>query len=71
MSVQQIRDYYGVPAKVRGRVQYTHGPDESYFGTITGTRGSYLLIRLDHQVQSSPYHPTWKLYYLDAGHPAS
>lgn len=69
MSIQWIRDHYGVPAKVRGRVEYTPcegSADKAYFGTITGTRGPHVLVRLDHAVVSRPFHPTWQLRYLDA-----
>ena len=65
MSIQRIREYYGVPAKVRGRVEYTGGK-EPCLGTITGARGAKLLIRLDHQVRASVYHPTWEIRYLEA-----
>lgn len=69
MSIQWIRDSYSVPAKVRGRVEYTDGAGNVYSGTITGTRGPHLLIRLDHQVRSAPYHPTWNIRYLDGEAP--
>lgn len=63
MGIQWLRDTYGVPAKVRGRVEYTAG-DKPYLGTITGTRGPHLLVRLDHAVVSRPFHPTWHIRYL-------
>lgn len=66
MSIQWIRDNYAVPAKVRGRVEYTGFKGKAYQGTITGTRGPHLLVRLDHAVVSSPYHPTWEMRYLPA-----
>lgn len=69
MSMQWIRDHYGVPAKQGGRVEYTPcegSKDEAgKFGTITGTSGPHLLIRLDGQKNALPYHPTWQLRYLD------
>ena len=64
MSIQWIRENYAVPAKVRGRVEYT-GHGKPYQGTITGTRGPHILVRLDHAVVSRPFHPTWCIRYLD------
>ena len=70
MSIQWIRDHYGVPAKRGGRVEYlpwegsTDAPGRC--GTITGASGPHLLIRLDGERHSRPYHPTWQLKYLDA-----
>ena len=66
MSMDYIRQAYGVPAKEGGRVKYTgDGKAGPQLGTITGARGCYLLIRLDGEDRSEPYHPTWKLEYLD------
>lgn len=71
MSMAWVRENYGVPAKRGGRVEYTSregSPDTVIrFGTITGTRGPHLLVRLDGQKDSRPYHPTWQLRYLDGG----
>lgn len=64
MSMQYIRDRYNVPAKRFGRVVYS-GNKKDEPGVITGTRGTYLLIRLDSQTVSLPYHPTFALRYLD------
>lgn len=65
MNMQWIRETYGVPAKRGGRVEYTGG-SQSRCGTITGTGGCGILIRLDGDKYSLPFHPTWKLRYLDA-----
>ena len=68
MSIQYIRDHYGVPAKVRGRVKIVpvEGAKDrrEFCVTITGTRGAHLLVRLDHAVVSRPYHPFWQIEYL-------
>lgn len=64
MSLDYIRKRYGVPAKRFGRVEYT-GQGKPALGTITGARGARLLIRLDGQKNSFPYHPTWELSYLE------
>lgn len=70
MSMDWIRSHYGVPAKRGGRVEYTscEGSKDAAgkLGIITGTRGPYLLVRLDGYKHSSSYHPTWQLRYLDA-----
>ena len=63
MSIEYIRRTYDVDARVGGRVIYRGGA-EPMQGTITGTSSGHLLIRLDGQKHSNPYHPTWKLEYL-------
>jgi len=63
MGVETVRRLYGVPAKVGGRVEYT-GQGRPELGTITGTIGAHLLIRLDGKKHSLPFHPTWELRYL-------
>lgn len=68
MSLDWIRKYYGVPAKRGGRVEYT-GSGDTELGTITGTSGPHLSIRLDGRKNALPFHPTWKLRYLEAGSP--
>lgn len=69
--MEWIRSQYGVPAKRGGRVEYTpcEGSKDApgKRGTITGANGGHLLIRLDGEKHSRPYHPTWQLRYLDAG----
>jgi hypothetical protein len=58
-----IYEYYGVPAKVGGRVLHTHNGRQ---GTIKGARGQYLLIQLDGDDSPGVYHPTWEMEYLDS-----
>lgn len=66
MSMDYIRRTYGVPAQVGGRVRYTgDGDDKPQLGTITSASGAHLNIRLDGQKHALPFHPTWKLEYLD------
>ena len=65
MTLAYIRKAYGVPAKRGGRVEYT-GEGRSEFGTIAGARGAHLSIRLDGVKHTLPFHPTWKLKYLNA-----
>lgn len=65
MSLEWIRKYYGVPARRGGRVEYTGGGGNE-LGTIFGTSGPHLRIRLDGKKHSTPFHPTWELRYLEA-----
>lgn len=64
MSLKYIRDNYHVPAKRGGRVIYDDS-DGPRMGTITCAYGARLGIRLDGEKNSQPYHPTWKLRYLE------
>lgn len=61
MSLKYIRDHYGVPAKRGGRVRY-NGKIE---GTITGSDGARLRVRMDGDRFSLKYYPTWDMEYLD------
>lgn len=70
MSIAYVRKAYGVPAKCGGRVSYT-GEGRSKLGTITGARGGHLRVRLDGIKHSMPFHPTWRLQYLDPSLPAA
>ncbi len=63
MSMAYIRQSYNVPAKRGGRVLYTHATPHRQ-GTITGSRGARLRIRLDGDTDPGIYHPTWELTYL-------
>lgn len=64
MTIAYIRKTYNVPARRGGRIEYCGGKKPE-LGTITVARGAYLLIRLDGQKASFPYHPTWSIRYLD------
>lgn len=67
MSMEFIRNTYGVPAMRGGRVEYTGGETPKR-GTITSTNGAYLCVRIDGLKHSAHFHPTWKLNYLSATH---
>ena len=57
-----IRNYYGVPAKRGARIYYTHAKK---YGTIVGSKGAYLRIRMDGEGGAGGlYHPTWCIQYL-------
>ena len=63
MTMEYIRQTYGVPAAGGARVTYSGGPMVQH-GTIMGTKGKYLRIRLDGEARPMNFHPTWKLEYL-------
>ena len=65
MSMDYIRKTYGVPATVGGRVNWCGGR-HPVPGTITGSKGAYLMIRLDGLQHAMPYHPDWFIEYLTA-----
>ncbi|MEM9597413.1 MAG: hypothetical protein AAGD06_24300 [Acidobacteriota bacterium] len=50
MSLEYIRNYYRVPAHRGVRVTYDGRP-----GVVTG---SHVLVRLDGESASKPYHPS-------------
>ena len=60
-----IRQTYGVPAKRGARVEYT-GEISPTIGTVTGSEGARLRIRMDGEPHTGIYHPTWELRYLPA-----
>lgn len=47
-----IREYYGVPAEPGAKVEYNGKP-----GTVTGTHGPHVKVRLEWQTHSHCYHP--------------
>lgn len=55
-----IKDYYGVPAKRGAKIEYNGKP-----GTVTGTHGPHVKVRLEGQKHSNCYHPT-DLKWLEA-----
>ncbi|SNR99859.1 hypothetical protein SAMN04488503_2262 [Humidesulfovibrio mexicanus] len=63
MSLEYIRNTYGVPAYKDVRVRYT-GSDGPQEGIIVGALNGYVEIKLDGQLQARPYHPTYGLEYL-------
>ena len=67
MSLDYIAKAYGVPAKRGQRVRYTGDKGPKGWvreGTITGANGAHLLIRMDGEGFTQPYHPTWELESL-------
>lgn len=66
MSMQYIRDTYGVPAKRGMRVEYAKEGHQPWQGMITSAHGAYLRIRRDGDARAYPaeFHPEWDLTYL-------
>ena len=65
MSMQYIRNAYNVPAKRGARVEYT-GEISPSVGTITGSEGARIRVRMDGEAYTGIYHPTWEMRYLPA-----
>lgn len=59
MSIEYIRKYYKIPAKIGMRIRF-----KNKFGKIVGTRNSHLRIRLDGEKIINNYHPTWNIEYI-------
>lgn len=68
MSMQYIRDTYGVPARRGMRIEYQ--PDKeghaAWQGVITSAENGYLRIRRDGDKNTYPaqFHPEWGMTYL-------
>ena len=55
MSMEWVRNNYGVPAKRGGPVEYT-GRGKPELGTIRSASGSYLMIQIDGVKHARPFH---------------
>ncbi|PKM47066.1 MAG: hypothetical protein CVV05_01365 [Gammaproteobacteria bacterium HGW-Gammaproteobacteria-1] len=64
MSMEYIRKTYGVPAKRGGEVRVMLDGSDGIPGTITGSRGQYLRIRIAGRRRPGLYHPTHALEYM-------
>lgn len=65
-ALNYIKDYYKVPAEIGARIEYSGNDAKGLqLGTIRGADGPYLLILLDGEQESRPYHPTWRIRYLE------
>ncbi len=62
-SFAYINRAYGLSVKKGDRVEYT-GDGTPRGGEIVSADGGYLRIRLDGDVHSGRYHPTWALRHL-------
>jgi hypothetical protein len=69
MSMKELRERYGVPAKRGGRISYDNGHTVHY-GVITGSWGSCLRIQFDGYFLSRLFtlpHHLPHLKFQDAG----
>jgi hypothetical protein len=66
VSMAYIRRHYGVPAKRGARIEYA-AFEQPKPGTIVGSKGAHLRIRLDGQKRIRTYHPTFLIKYLEQG----
>jgi hypothetical protein len=64
MALEYIKSSYGVPAELGCRIEYS-GRDKPVQGTIQGHSDAHLLVLLDGDKHALPFHPTWKIRYLD------
>ncbi len=65
--MEYIRNTYQVPAEKGRRVRYSGGatPKE---GVIVGDTGAHIQVQFDGEDKvSGPFHPTWKMEYLEMG----
>lgn len=60
-TFEYVRTHYRVPARRGLRVVGDGKP-----GVITGADGAHILIRLDGEKLSLPWHPTWHMRYIGA-----
>lgn len=61
MSIEYIRNHYGVPAKIGGRITFA-----GVAGTIVSARGAHLRVRMDSvPSRTAILHPTWRVVYQD------
>lgn len=67
MSMQRIRDYYGVPAKRGGSIKFTDGDGVQYKCKIRSAFQDRLKVAVDGIHTGRQYwllHPTWNVEYL-------
>lgn len=67
MSLQYIRDHYGVPAWEGREIVYTWPTGERHKGVIVGAdvSNAHLLVSLPdlYGDEPVPMHPTWEIEY--------
>lgn len=66
MSLDYIRDYYGVPAFEGTEITYAGERGKRHVGVIVGAYegAAYLLVSLpDLYDEPVPMHPTWEIEY--------
>lgn len=64
-SFDHIESYYGLPFRVGSRVRYDDGPNGTLEGTVVGTAGPYIKVKVDGEERCGLYHPTWNIELLE------
>ena len=62
MSVGYLREFYGVPARIGGRVRFLYQGRTAQIQSCT----HHLNVRFEDNGQEAALHPTWEVQYLDA-----
>lgn len=60
-GLEWVREQYGVPARLGGKVVCDGKP-----GEIRGTSGPHILVLFEGSNIAMPAHPTWHMTYLSA-----
>ena len=63
MSLDYIRNHYGVPASLGAAIVYYGDSSEGKEGVIVGSDGARILALLRGRDSTSILHPTWKVNY--------
>ena len=62
-SLDYINSQYGLNVQLQDRVTYVYGMDEDSEpkpnGTVVGSDGGHLVIKMDDNPLARRYHPTW------------
>ena len=67
MSLQYIRDTYGVPAYRGSEVIYTGGLTPLW-GRIKSAKNGRIRLHFSHNEEHNGlYHPTWEIEYVEKG----
>ena len=68
MGMDYIRKTYGLTCKRGQRVRYSPPGKAARLGTIIGSQGPYLRIKLDplpgSVSKTASFHPTWYIDYI-------
>jgi hypothetical protein len=58
-----VRNTYGVPARIGGRVRFVNTDTSVKYGTIKGAT-NHLSVLFDGEKRAQLLHPTWHVAYL-------
>ena len=66
MSLDYIRNAYGVPAYRGARIKY-RGNSVPQLGTVRGAEDAHIIVLLDGEKRPRRFHPVWRIEYLQGG----